>query len=87
MTSFDFSADSGYIQSNDGSFEMLFATSFGEYLAQATALKDVEWATQTCTLGWGVKGLWGKLNDGTVYTASDRSGEGLLAFVSRTFVV
>lgn len=76
ITAFDFSVDSGYLQSNDGAFELLFSNDGGEYLAQATALKDVSWATQSCTLGWGVKGLWPKVNDGTVYTAADRSNEG-----------
>ena len=68
--------DSNYIQSNDGSFELLYSNFFGEYMAQAASLKDVEWASQTCTLGWSVKGLWSKINDGTLYTASDRSYEG-----------
>ena len=77
MSSFDFSTDSGYLQSNDGVFDLLFSNDFGEYMAQATALKDVDWASQTCTLGWGVKGLWPKINDGTMYTASDRSFEGV----------
>lgn len=77
ITAFDFSTDGQYLQSNDGAFELLFSNFFGEYMAQATALADVEWASQSCALGWGVKGLWPAINDGTIYTATARSLEGV----------
>ncbi len=73
------------MQSNDGAFELLFSNFFGEYMAQATALADVEWASQSCALGWGVKGLWPAINDGTIYTAAARSLEG--AYVLRFFLL
>ncbi len=62
--------------SNDAGCELLFFNEHCEYIAQATSLKDAEWATQSCTLGWGVKGLWPKVNDGTFYQCCDRSSEG-----------
>jgi microtubule-associated protein-like 1/2 len=76
ISAFDFSTDGTYLQSNDISYELLFSNDLGEYISQATSMKDVEWATQSCTLGWTVKGIWPKLNDGTVFNCADRSFEG-----------
>ncbi len=52
ITHFDFSQDSRYLQSNDGAYELLFGdVSTGAHIPAASALKDVQWATWTCTLG------------------------------------
>ena len=76
ITAFDFTTDGEFLQSNDGGCELLFSNESCEYVAQATSLKDAEWASQSCTLGWGVKGLWPKVNDGTFFHCCDRSAEG-----------
>ena len=53
VTHFDFSQDSRYLQSNDGAYELLFGdVSTGAHIPAASALKDVQWATWTCTLGY-----------------------------------
>ncbi|GLE07932.1 hypothetical protein PINS_up018761 [Pythium insidiosum] len=66
ITHFDFSSDSKQLQSNCGAYELLFCdVSSGEQLRSASALKDVAWATWTCTLGWPVQGIWPECADGT----------------------
>ena len=77
ITHFDFSADSLYIQSNCGAYELMYYdANTGEQQTSAPSMKDVEWATQTCTLGWGVQGIWPKCADGTDINAVDRSHDG-----------
>lgn len=56
ITHFDFSADSRFIQSNCGAYELLFSNAItGKQITSASELKDVKWATWTCTLGWPVQ--------------------------------
>ena len=58
ITHFDFSADSRFVQSNCGAYELLFSNaSNGKQITSAAELKDVKWATWTCTLGWPVQVL------------------------------
>ena len=53
ITHFDFSADSDYIQSNCGGYELLFFTTMdGAHVNSPSALKDCEWDSHTCALGW-----------------------------------
>ena len=57
VTHMDFSADSTFLQTNDGSYELLFFDAeTGVQQVSATAMKDVDWATWTCVLGWPVQG-------------------------------
>jgi microtubule-associated protein-like 6 len=83
ITHFDFSTDGRFLQSNCGAYELLFSdTSSGKQITSASELKDVKWASWTCTLGWPVQGIWPPLADGTDINAVDRSHSGhLLATV------
>ncbi len=57
ITHFDFSKDGSYLQSNCGAYELLFFNpSTGEQIVAASATRDTEWASWTCTLGWPVQG-------------------------------
>lgn len=59
VTHFDFSLDCEYVQSNCGKHELLyFDAGTGTEHSRPSTLKDVEWATQTCPLGWSTQGLW-----------------------------
>lgn len=74
ITHMDFSADSQFLQSNCGAYELLFADATnGAYIPAASSLKDVEWDSFTCTLGWPVQGVWPRFADGTVINTVDRS--------------
>jgi microtubule-associated protein-like 6 len=56
---FDYSEDSTYIQSDSGDFEHLyFEAEDGEYFAQGSQLKDIEWSDWACQFGWPVQGAW-----------------------------
>ncbi|CAM9389597.1 unnamed protein product, partial [Ectocarpus fasciculatus] len=86
ITHFDFSADSRFIQSNCGAYELLFSNaSSGKQITSASELKDVKWATWTCTLGWPVQGIWPPAADGTDVNAVDRSHSGHLVATSDDF--
>ncbi|KAE9018391.1 Echinoderm microtubule-associated protein-like 6 [Phytophthora fragariae] len=66
ITHFDFSEDSSYLQSNCGAYEYLFCdTASSSHVSRASSLRDVKWATWTCTLGWPVQGIWPECADGT----------------------
>jgi len=73
ITHIDFSLDSNYLQSNCGAYELLFWTSNGNRVTSASSMRDVNWATWTCTLGWPVQGIWPPCSDGTDINAVDRS--------------
>ena len=74
ITHLDFSRDGTYLQSNCGAYELLFFNaSTGEQIPAASATRDADWATWTCTLGWPVQGIWPKEADGTDINYVDRS--------------
>jgi WD40 repeat protein len=55
----DFSVDGSWIQSNCAGYELLYFDSNTGNPHPATGnIRDVEWATFTCTLGWPMQGLW-----------------------------
>lgn len=63
ITHLDWSSDGKSIQSNCLSYELLFhdITSVlvgSKQNPKATMLKNVKWATQTCTFGWPVQGIY-----------------------------
>eukprot|EP00948_MAST-09A_sp_MAST-9A-sp1_P002160 g2160.t1 len=79
ITHFDFSEDSSYIQSNCGGFELLYATSMdGEHVNSPSTLKDINWNTWTCTLGWPVQ----EYNDGVEIHSACRSNDSSLLCVT-----
>jgi WD40 repeat protein/Ca2+-binding EF-hand superfamily protein len=92
VTHFDFSADSNSIRSTCAGYELrFFSTSTGVEDPKGSAtLKNTEWATETCPLGWGVSGVWVEDENGvaTEINAVDRSADSkLLAAVDETGAV
>lgn len=86
ITHFDFSSDGKFLQSNCGAYELLFSdANTGSHIPAASALKDVDWATWTCVLGWPVQGIWPKRADGTDINAVDRSPDGSLLATADDF--
>ncbi|XP_078001343.1 77 kDa echinoderm microtubule-associated protein-like isoform X2 [Glandiceps talaboti] len=74
ITHLDWSADSQYIQSNSGDYEILFwSASTCRQVTSASSMRDVEWATHHCTLGFPVCGIWQEGADGTDVNAVCRS--------------
>lgn len=86
ITHMDFSADSRFMQSNCGAYELLFCdTSNGKQITSATELRDVKWSTWTGCLGWPVQGIWPAGADGTDINAVCRSHSGHLVATSDDF--
>lgn len=57
ITHLDFSSDGSWIQANCEAQELcFFEADTGMFIPAASRLRDVRWATQTCTLGWAVQG-------------------------------
>ena len=74
ITHFDFSSDNLFLQSNCGGYELLFFDAHtGAQKTSAPAMKDVDWATWTCVLGWPVQGIWAAGAVGADINAVDRS--------------
>jgi WD40 repeat protein len=66
ITHLDFTADSQRVRSNCGAYELLFSdANTGAQIGSASSLKDAQWSTSTCTLGWAVQGIWPPCADGT----------------------
>lgn len=74
ITHLDFSEDSNYVQSNCGGYELHFFNAIdGEHVHSPSICKDVEWHTQTCTLGWYVQAIWPEYVDGVDILSADCS--------------
>ena len=86
ITHFDFDCKSMYLQSNCGAYELLFSdVSTGRQITSASSLRDEEWATWTCTLGWPVQGIWPPCADGTDVNAVARSGANTMVATADDF--
>ena len=82
----DWSADSKKLQSQCGAHELLYwklhkgdpgNEHWGPHQEKSSSsMRDEEWATQSCTFGWHVRGVWPEGADGTDINALGRSTEG-----------
>jgi len=86
ITHLDFTKDSNHMQSNCGAYELLFAdVTTGSQIPTASALKNSEWSTWSCVLGWPVQGVWPQETDGTEINSVDRSHDGSVLATSDNF--
>ena len=77
LTALDFSADSAVLQSISGDYELLFwDAATGKQILSPTQVRDTQWATFSCKLGWPVQGVWPADADGTDVNSVDRSPDG-----------
>jgi len=61
ITGFDFDMNGEYLQATTQDSQLLFyTTADGKTVNSNAKLRDTVWATQTCTLGWTVQGVWSK---------------------------
>ncbi|XP_058270452.1 echinoderm microtubule-associated protein-like 2 isoform X1 [Hemibagrus wyckioides] len=81
VTHLDWSTNSQYIVTNSGDYEILYwEASTGKHITSAEVVRNLEWATSTCVLGFGVFGIWPDGADGTDINAVCRSNNrGVLA--------
>lgn len=70
----DWTTDSKYLQSNCGGLELLYwDMTQGKQLPNgASLLRDAEWTTWSCVLGWPVQGIWEKYMDGSDINSVER---------------
>ncbi|NXR66488.1 EMAL1 protein, partial [Rhadina sibilatrix] len=74
ITHLDWSANSQYLVSNSGDYEILYwIPSACKQVVSVETTRDIEWATYTCTLGFHVFGVWPEGSDGTDINAVCRS--------------
>lgn len=86
ITHLDFSLDGEFLQSNCGAYELLFSRAdSGKHITSASSVKDVNWATWTCVLGWPVRGIWLPCSDGTDVNAVARCSKGQLLAAADDF--
>ena len=58
ITHLDWSGDNKFLQSNCGSYELLYWTAKGKQVTSSSSMKDVVWNTWSCTLGWPVSQIF-----------------------------
>ncbi|XP_078263374.1 echinoderm microtubule-associated protein-like 1 [Rhinoraja longicauda] len=76
ITHLDWSFDSQYLISNSGDYEILYWTpSACKQVVSVENVRDVQWASYTCTLGFHVFGVWPEGSDGTDINAVCRSND------------
>ncbi|XP_041850692.1 echinoderm microtubule-associated protein-like 2 isoform X2 [Melanotaenia boesemani] len=79
VTHLDWSTDSRYLVTNSGDYEILFwEASTGKHVTNMDTLRNLEWATSTCTLSFNTFGIWPDGADGTDINAVCRSHDGSL---------
>ncbi|XP_061698832.1 echinoderm microtubule-associated protein-like 1 isoform X8 [Syngnathoides biaculeatus] len=76
ITHLDWSVDSQYLVSNSGDYEILYwIPSVCKQVVSMETIRDIEWATHSCTLGFQVFGMWSDGSDGTDINAGSRSND------------
>uniref|UniRef100_A0A8C8FRN3 HELP domain-containing protein n=1 Tax=Oncorhynchus tshawytscha TaxID=74940 RepID=A0A8C8FRN3_ONCTS len=79
VTHLDWSVDSQYIVTNSGDYEILFCEPLlSKRITLMDLVRNVEWATSTCVLGFSVFGVWPDGADGTDINAVCRSHDSSL---------
>ncbi|XP_013881874.1 echinoderm microtubule-associated protein-like 2 [Austrofundulus limnaeus] len=79
VTHVDWSADSRYLVTNSGDYEILFwEAGSGKHVTNMDTVRSLEWATSTCTLSFNTFGIWPDGADGTDINAVCRSHDGSL---------
>jgi WD40 repeat protein len=74
VTKLDWSEDDAYIRSTCCEYDLMFwETSKGSPIKNPKEMRDVQWASETCLLGWGVRGIWTKESNGADINAVARA--------------
>ncbi|XP_040832508.1 echinoderm microtubule-associated protein-like 2 isoform X2 [Ochotona curzoniae] len=79
ITHLDWAQDSSCFVTNSGDYEILYwDPSTCKQIISTESVRNVEWASATCVLGFGVFGIWSEGADGTDINAVARSHDGKL---------
>uniref|UniRef100_A0A1B6C5U9 Uncharacterized protein n=1 Tax=Clastoptera arizonana TaxID=38151 RepID=A0A1B6C5U9_9HEMI len=86
ITHLDWSEDSQYLRSNSGDYEVLYWNpSLCRQIPQSSTLRDIEWASQSCTLSFNTIGIWPENADGTDVNSCERSHDSRLLATADDF--
>ncbi|KAG1674248.1 Echinoderm microtubule-associated protein-like 1 [Nymphon striatum] len=76
ITHLDWSFDSTYIQSNAGDYEILYwNAAVCRQVTNSSITRDIQWASQSCSLGFNVVGIWPEGADGSDINTCARTNE------------
>ncbi|KAJ6663619.1 hypothetical protein lerEdw1_009698 [Lerista edwardsae] len=79
ITHLDWAFDSSCLVTNSGDYEILYwYPSTCKQITSAEMVRNMDWASATCVLGFGVFGIWPEGADGTDINAVCRSHDGKL---------
>ncbi|XP_044004070.1 echinoderm microtubule-associated protein-like 2 isoform X2 [Aphidius gifuensis] len=79
ITHLDWSSDGQYLRTNSGDYELLYWNpGVCRQIPQSSSLRDVDWATHTCSISFETIGIWPEGADGTDVNICARSGDGKL---------
>ncbi|CAB4008191.1 echinoderm microtubule-associated -like 2 isoform X3, partial [Paramuricea clavata] len=74
ITHLDWSKDSQHLQSNSGDYEILYWQAKDcKQVSSGYSMRDTEWDTWSCVLGFPVRGIWPEGADGTDINTCIRS--------------
>jgi microtubule-associated protein-like 1/2 len=74
ITHIDWSVDNQTLRSNSGDYELLYWNAATcRQIPQTGVMRDVEWATNNCTITFSTIGIWPENADGTDVNFCDRS--------------
>ncbi|XP_037024980.1 echinoderm microtubule-associated protein-like 2 isoform X2 [Bradysia coprophila] len=79
VTHLDWSEDSHQLRSNSGDYEVLYWNAeLCRQITSPTTLRDVKWASQTCSISFQTVGVWPENADGSDVNSVGRSSDGSL---------
>ncbi|XP_050666852.1 echinoderm microtubule-associated protein-like 2 isoform X2 [Leptidea sinapis] len=86
ITHVDWSQDSQYLRSNSGDYELLYwnATTCRQ-VPSASAMRDVQWASNNCPITFTTVGVWPESADGTDINSCARSHDSRLVATGDDF--
>uniref|UniRef100_UPI00358FA3EB echinoderm microtubule-associated protein-like 2 n=1 Tax=Myxine glutinosa TaxID=7769 RepID=UPI00358FA3EB len=73
ITHLDWASNGELLVSNSGDYEILYWTTDCRQELKADSIRDIDWATYTCVLGFHIYGVWPDSSDGTDINAVCRS--------------
>lgn len=73
LTHIDWSIDGSLVAVNSQAYELKFVSIDAKKNVASSSVKNTEWRTWTCVLGWPVQYIWPEFADGTDVNSSCRS--------------
>ncbi|CAG9325772.1 unnamed protein product [Blepharisma stoltei] len=73
LTHLDWSIDASLVAVNSQAYELKFVNVDGKINVSSSSVKNVEWYSWTCVLGWSVQYIWPEGADGTDINSCHRS--------------